>query len=106
MAIDAVHLNGAMTGVQDYTSMKHHEESKVMLDQSNIQNQVDKDVDDKSHQVINKDNSSKAENHADARDGGNAAYGGDGGMFRKKNKEEPKDGKVVPKHNGSFDMKI
>lgn len=106
MAIDAVHLNGAMTGVQDYTNMKHHEESKVFLDQSHIMNEVNKGADDKSRQVINKDNSSKADNHTDARDGGNGTYAGDGGMFRKKKSEPPADGKVIPKHSSGFDMKI
>lgn len=106
MSIDAVHLNGAMTGVQDYTTMKHHEEGKVHLDQSNIMNEVNKGAEDKSHQVVNKDNSAKADNQTDARNGGNGTYAGDGGMFRKKKDAVPEDGKVVPKHTGGFDMKI
>ena len=32
MGIDAIHLNGAMTGIQDYNSMRQQEEAKVFLD--------------------------------------------------------------------------
>lgn len=106
MSIDAVHLNGAMTGVQDYANMRHHEDGKVHIEQSNIMNEVNKGAEDKSHQVVNKDNSAKADNHTDARDGGNGTYAGDGGMFRKKKEKTPVDGRVIPKRSGSFDMKI
>lgn len=33
MAIDMVHLNGAMTGVNDYLTGKHFEEGRVLSNQ-------------------------------------------------------------------------
>lgn len=104
MGIDAVHLNGAMTGVQDY-NVQHQEATKMMLDQSHLQNVATKKADEKQHQVQNKDDADKSGSHYDARDKGNGTYAGDGGMFRKK-KESESDGRVIPIQSGGFDMKI
>ena len=105
MAIDAVHLNGAMTGIHDYNTMKHQEASKTVLDQSNFQNQFNQKVDNKQHQVQTKDNAESGSQKFDARDKGNNEYAGDGGKQRKDKNENP-DGKVVPHARMSFDMKI
>lgn len=103
MGIDAVHLNGAMTGVQDYTNMRHQEENKGMLNQINFQSQHNQKVEEKMNQIQSKEDLDNSNNKFDARDKGSNAYSGDGGGRRKK--EEAKQVKA-PYLGGSFDIKI
>ncbi|MCR4651374.1 MAG: hypothetical protein K5662_06425 [Lachnospiraceae bacterium] len=105
MPIGNVELNSAMTGIQDYTSMRHNEQSRPMLQQSVLQDQNKQEVNDKLTNVHEADNADRNNKKFDARDKGSNEYHGNGGRDRKK-KEKEKDGKVVPKKLTSFDMKI
>ena len=89
MGIDAVHLNGAMTGIQDYNSMRQHEDMRAMMDHTNFQKQIDQNVDEKLNQ-----------------EKGNNSYDGDGGKHRQNNKEEKQKQIKAPYLGGSFDLKI
>ena len=52
----------------DVEAFKHQEEAKPMVDQQNIQTVVKKHEEALRHQVIKKDDSNRAENHADAKE--------------------------------------
>lgn len=106
MGIDAVHLNGAMTGIQDYTTMRQQEEGKVFLDQSNFQKQINKNVDDKLNQVQKKDDTENRKGKFDAKEKGNGSYFGDGGKQRKEEEKAKEERKASPYLGGGFDIKI
>lgn len=106
MGIDAIHLNGAMTGIQDYSSMRNAEEGKVFLDQNNFQNQFHQKVDNKLNQVQDKDNTENQPGKFDAKEKGNNSYAGDGGQKRKEEERTKQERKATPYLGGGFDMKI
>lgn len=106
MGIDAVHLNGAMTGVQDYANMRHQEDSKGMLNQANFQNQFNQKVDNKMNQIQSKEDLDNQNKKFDAREKGGNSYAGDGGERRNKKEEDAKSEVRAPYLGGSFDMKI
>ncbi len=105
MAISMVELQGGIQRTQDYTAFKHQENMKSALDQSNVQVNIERKVDEKLNQVVRGEDTSKGENHADAREKGKGQYAGDGGAGRKK-QEIPKEGKVVRKGVSHFDMSV
>ncbi len=105
MAIGPVELNGAMTRLQDFTSQKHNEDIKGVVDQSNFQTQFNKEIGNKLNQVHKSDDADQSETKYDAKEKGHGSYEGDGGKRRQK-EEQPKDGKVIPKTYGSFDVKV
>ena len=105
MTISRVELQGQLTRAQDFTTIKHNEDNKGMVDQSNFQRQFDQSVDTKLHQVHQGDRAENEGKRFDAKEKGNGSYSGDGGQKRKKEEKEM-DGKVVKKSQGGFDMKI
>ena len=106
MGIDAVHLNGAMTGVQDYNAMRQHEEMRGFMDHTNFQKQIDQNVDEKLNQVQEKDKGEFRKQKFDAKEKGNGSYDGDGGKHRGNHKEEKENQVKAPYLGGGFDMKI
>lgn len=108
MSISRVELQGQITRAQDYTTIKHNEDNKGMVDQSNFQTQFHKTVDNKMTQVHHGENAENQGKRFDAKDKGNGQYAGDGGRQRKKEsgKDLDGDGKVVLKNMSRFDMKI
>lgn len=104
MAIGMVELHGTIQRTQDFTTIKQQEDTKPAVDQSNIQVQTDKRVDEKLRQVTKGDDTAKNENHADAKEKGKGSYAGDGGAKRKKN--VPQEGRVVLKGTSHFDMSV
>lgn len=105
MTISRVELQGQVARTQDFTTIKHNDDNKAMVDQTNIQRQFDQNVDNKLHQVTQSEQAENQEKRFDAKEKGNGAYSGDGGKRRKKEEKE-EDGKVVLKGRGGFDMKI
>ena len=59
----------------------------------------------RARQVIQGERTENEGKNFDAREKGNGHYAGDGGRNRRKEEKE-KDGKVVLKGRGGFDMKI
>ena len=51
MTISRVELQGQVTRAQDFTTIKHNEDTNVNVDQSNIQNQFEQKVEAKIRQV-------------------------------------------------------
>ena len=103
MTISRVEIQGQVTRAQDFTTIKHNEDNKGMVDQSNFQRQFDQSVENKVRQVHQGDRSENQGKKYDAKEKGNGSYAGDGGRRRKK---EEKDGRVVLKGQNNFDMKI
>lgn len=106
MSINRIELQGTITRAQDFTAIKHNEDNKGMVDQSNFQMQFHKAVDNKLTQVRQGDNAEGKGKGADAREKGNGEYAGDGGRHRRRNSGEGEEGKVVLKGISRFDMKI
>ncbi len=104
MTISRIELQGQITRAQDFTTIKQNEDNKGMVDQTNFQNQFHQNIDQHLHQVRRGDATENQNKKFDAKEKGNGNYEGDGGKRRNK-KEEP-DGKVIPKGQGSFDIKI
>lgn len=105
MTISRVELQGQVTRAQDFTTIKHNEDNKVTVDQTNIQRQFDQNVDNRLRQVNQSDQAENRQKRFDAKEKGNGTYSGDGGKRRKKEEKE-EDGRVVLKGRGGFDMKI
>lgn len=105
MTISRVELQGQVTRAQDFTTIKHNEDNKVNVDQTNIQRQFDQNVDNRLRQVNQSDQAENQQKRFDAKEKGGGTYSGDGGRRRKKEEKE-EDGKVVLKGRGGFDMKI
>ncbi len=103
MAIGFVEMQGQITRAQDFTTVKHNEDTKGLVDQTNFGQQMTKQV-EKQTQRVNEKN--RLENHQkkfDAKEKGSNEYHGDGGRSRKKAKKDP-DGKVLLKGVSTFDI--
>ncbi len=88
---------------QDYATMKHNENTKLVTDQSNILGHVEKVVEERAQQVKQSDNSDWQNKKFDAKEKGKGQYSGDKG---KKREDDKKDGTVCIKGPGGFDIKI
>lgn len=90
---------------QDYTTIKHNEDNKALVDQTVIGQQAEKTATQRANSVTDTEDAQWQEKQHDARDKGSNEYTGDGGSRRRRpgNKEQ---GRVVVKGRDSFDMKI
>lgn len=104
MAINPVDLNHAMTRTQDYATMKHNEDMKGVVSQSNFQINMKKEDESKMTQVRKKDEAEYNQRKFDAREKGDNEYSGNGGKS-KKTPQEPQD-KVTVKQFHHFDVTI
>ncbi len=104
MGLGPIELNGVISRTQDYSTIKHNEDNKGMIDQQAFQNTFEKSLDVKHTQVIKQDDIRKEDRKFDAREKGDNEYRGDGG--RQKKKEKNLGGKVIVKGRQSFDIKI
>ena len=100
----------AVTRVPDFATIKHNEDQKAFVDQTNIGHQVQKETDQKPNQINESDNAMWHSKQFDARSKGDNQYAGDGG--KRRNKEHTKDAeheskdRVVSKGQHGFDVKI
>lgn len=104
MAISPLMFNGSVTRMQDITQVKHNEDMKGMVDQTNFQNTFHKQIDHKLNHVHQSDNAENRQKKFDSKEKGDNEYTGDGGKRRKQDKDV--DGKVIAKTPGGFDMKV
>ncbi len=103
--INPIEVNGIISRTQDVSMLRHNEETKGMVDQSNFQKRLDQEVEQNIRTVRHSDDADKADTRHDAREKGKNEYYGDGGR-RKQQKEKEQDGKMVVKSQGGFDIKI
>lgn len=105
MAIGPIELQGTIARTQDFSTVKQNTDHKGIVDQGNLQNQFNKEIKERPHQVIKKDNADYHNKKQDAKEKGSNQYFGDGGSNRE-HKKRQEDGKVVIKGQNNFDIKI
>ncbi len=103
MAIGFVELQGQITRAQDYTTIKHNDDTKGMVEQANFGQQMTKQVEKQVKRVNKGEQPEYHERKFDAKDKGSNEYHGDGGKNRKGLKKES-DGKVLLKGVSTFDV--
>ncbi len=103
MAIGFVEMQGQITRAQDYTMIKHNDDTKGMVEQANFGQQMTKQVEKQVKRVNQGEQPEYHQRKFDAKDKGSNQYHGDGGKNRKSTKKEA-DGKVLLKGVGTFDV--
>lgn len=103
MAISPIELNGMVGRTQDFSAVRHNEEQKGMVDQSNFQNHLEQEVKQNISTVRRQDNAEWKNKKFDAKDKGDGEYTGDGGQNRKKGTAKVT---VLNKSQGKFDIKV
>lgn len=106
MSIRPVDISGMIQRTDDVGVLKHQQDTKPMIQQQNVQTQMVRRDDQLRHQVITPENSTKLDNHMDAKEEGKNSY-----FFKKKKKKKEEESKpedcVIKKETGSsFDIKI
>ncbi len=101
MAFGSIELT-TISRSQDYTAIKHNEDNKGFVDQTNISQQMQKTTERSIREVHHSDNAQWHQKNPDAKEKGNNEYQGDGGRRRRK-KEDPQ---AAGKGPGGFDMKV
>ncbi|MBQ9989704.1 MAG: hypothetical protein IJP31_01990 [Lachnospiraceae bacterium] len=104
MAIGQIDLNNAMTRIQDFTTQKHNEDTRGLVEQNQLQNQFNKELTMSLRQVVKSEETEYQNKKFDAKEKGSNQYSGDGGKRRKK--DQLSEGRVIPKTEGGFDVKI
>ncbi len=92
----------AIPRVQDFTTIKHQEDMKAALAQTNLSNQSDKEIQNRAAQVSQTQEAIWQQKKFDAKEKGSNEYKGDGS---KKNAKKPT-AQVVVKGQKGFDVKI
>lgn len=106
MAIGQIEIQGQITRAQDFTAYKHNEDTKGMVDQSNVGISFAKQVENQMTKV-NRGKQTEFQNKKfDAKEKGSNEYNGDGGRRGKKKDEKEPDGKVILKSIGNFDISL
>lgn len=106
MAIGFVEMQGQITRAQDFTTIKHNEDSKGMVEQANVGQQMTKQVEKQVKRVNKGEQPEYHERKFDAKDKGSNEYHGDGGRGRKDKQKQETDGKVLLKGIGDFDISL
>ncbi|MDE5866586.1 MAG: hypothetical protein K2H31_08315 [Lachnospiraceae bacterium] len=104
MAIGQIEIQGQITRAQDFTSIKHHEDTRGSVEQANVSTQFSKQVEAQVTKVNRGEQPEYYNKKFDAKDKGSNEYHGDGGQNRKKKEQKEPDGKVLLKRVGSFDI--
>ncbi|MDE6600638.1 MAG: hypothetical protein K2N39_04340 [Lachnospiraceae bacterium] len=103
MAIGFVEMQGQITRAQDFTTVKHNEDTKGLVDQSNFGQQMTRQVEKQAQRVNEREKAENRQKKFDSKEKGSNEYHGDGGRNRKKQNREP-DGKVLLKGMSTFDI--
>ena len=102
--ISPIENNGMVLRMQDFSTVRQNEENISVNQQLHIQDSKSKSDDINAHSVQSKDDSDGADTHHDAREEGRNKYVN---MRKKKNGDElPKEGRVIAKGKGGFDITI
>ena len=101
MAFGAIEFT-TISRAQDYSMVKHNEDNKGFVDQTNFSQQVQKTTEQRIREVHSSDDTEWHQQNPDAKEKGKNEYQGDGGRHRR----QGADGRVVVKSQGGFDMKV
>lgn len=102
MAVSPILLNATIQQTNDVLQNQTKQVEKGMVDQGHIMTQETRQEYQKARQVVRSDQTLMKEERFDAKEKGNGSYQGDGGRNRKR---QSRDGRVVTKPVGGFDMK-
>lgn len=107
MGISPLELQGGIARTQDFSMIRQNEDQKAVLDQGHFQQQLDKQLNEKTHQVNQQANADYLNKKFDAKDKGSNSYHGDGGKKKKESDEgKNKNGNVFAKSPHGFDVRI
>ncbi|MBO5209204.1 MAG: hypothetical protein J6B68_07665 [Lachnospiraceae bacterium] len=106
MAIGQIELQGQITRAQDFTTVKHNEDTRGMVEQANVGNQFAKIVENHVKKVNKGEQPEYHNKKFDAKEKGSNEYSGDGGQKGRKKEEKEPDGKVLLKGVGNFDISL
>ncbi len=101
MAFGSIELT-TITRAQDYSAVKHNEDNKGFVDQTNFSQQVQKHTEQNIRQVRSSDDPEWHQKNPDAKEKGNNEYQGDGGRRRRQAAQAKAQGPA----SGGFDIKI
>lgn len=104
MAIGQIEIQGQITRAQDFTSIKHNEDTRGAVEQANVSSQFSKQVEAQVTKVKRGEQPEYYNKKFDAKDKGSNEYKGDGGRNRKSKEKKEPDGKVLLKGVGSFNI--
>lgn len=102
--IRPIDFNGMVQRTNDISTLKQQQDAKPLQDQSNISQNVNKNVEHMTRNVIKKDNADYAEQKYDAKEKGKNQYVKID-LKRKKKEENPENSHSNRTSKG-FDMKI
>lgn len=103
MSIRPVDFGGMIQRTDDVGVIKHQEEQKPVVDQSNIMVSLSKEGEEKLHQVQDRNHNEKLKNDSEGQ-GGGAGY--QNSSKEKKQKKEDQSKVVRKSFDGGFDIKI
>lgn len=92
--------------MMDFASVKHNEDNKVFVDQTNITGQVNKQVENRLNTVQKGDDTSNEQKKFDAREKGSNEYAGDGGRKKEKKETGAEERVIFKGATSSFDIRI
>ncbi|MGN0308823.1 MAG: hypothetical protein ACI4DN_11475 [Lachnospiraceae bacterium] len=104
MAIGQIDLNNSMTRIQEFTTQRHNEDQRGLVEQNQLHNQFNKELNLNMRQVVKSEHTEYQNKKFDAKEKGSNQYSSDGG--RKKKKGQHSEGRVIPKEQSGFDVKI
>lgn len=102
--ITPIQTNGIISLTQDTHIIRNAEDSRPAVDYQNAQALVENRDNQQSKTVVNAEDSSGTDTHHDAREEGKNKY--IDLRDKTKKKEGPKEGVVVKKTSGGFDLRI
>ena len=102
MAFSPIELT-TISRAQDYSAIKHNEDNRGIVQQTNLGVQMQKTTQQRLQEVHKSDDVEWHQQRPDAKEKGKGQYAGDGGRRRKQAQAKEQ---MVVKSQGGFDMKI
>ena len=107
MGIGPLELSGAISRTTDFANIRHNQENKTMVDQTNVNLSLNRQAVAKANTVERGNDANNDQKKFDAKEKGSNEYSGDGGKRRNNQNNKNKDGIVIPKGpTGGFDIRI
>ena len=106
MSVRPVEMSGMIQRTDDISLLKQQQDNRPMVEQHQLQSVIVKREDNLRHQVLNPNESAKADTHADAREEGKNAYVSPKKIKKKKSEEAPVNRVIKKNASVRFDMKV
>ncbi len=99
---------GSITRAQDFSIIKHNEDIKNFVDQTNVVHAMNKQAEHLTKEVTDTKESEWYKKRQDAKDKGGNEYAGDGGQNRRgtQKREEHPDRVIRKDHPGGFNVSV